>query len=133
MTGKYDDIIHLPHHVSSKRAPMSAADRAAQFSPFAALTGYDDTIAETARLTEDFIELDVGGESLLDSQLRAIREDLASQPKITVRYFCPDERKQGGAYVNISGRVKKIDEYERFLQLTDGTLLYFSRIHEILM
>lgn len=131
MTGKYDDIIGLPHHVSPKRAPMSMIDRAAQFSPFAALTGYEATIAETARLTDERIQLDAGGESLLDESLREILAEIESQPKITVKYFRPDQRKQGGAYVNITGRVKKIDEYEQAIVLTDGMVLYFSQIYGI--
>jgi hypothetical protein len=131
MSGKYEDIIHLSRPRSGKRIPMTLENRAAQFSPFAALTGYEETIAETGRLTESFIELDSGGENLLDARLRAIRERLETEPFVSVRYFCPDGRKQGGAYVNITGHVRKIDEYEQFLLLTDGTMLYFSRIYDI--
>ena len=131
MMEKYADILHLSRPVSTRRAPMAPGMRAAQFSPFAALTGYEETIAETARLTDAFIELDPGGEHLLDAKLQAIRDRLDTRPEITVRYFCPDERKQGGAYLNITGRVKKIDEYGAFLQLTDGSVLYFSRIYGI--
>ena len=131
MSWKYEDIVNLPHHVSPRRAPMSLHDRAAQFSPFAALTGYEETIEETARLTDDFRELDVGGVGELDEKLRMLEADLQNQPQVTVRYFCPDSRKQGGTYVTIRGRVRKIDPSSQTMLLTDGQILHFSRIYGI--
>lgn len=117
--GKYDDIINLPHHTSSKRLPMSMLDRAAQFSPFAALTGYDAAIKETARLTEERIELDENEQEALDVQLQIIREHLKEKPEITVTYFQQDARKAGGAYLSLTGNVKKIDDYEKCIVMMD--------------
>lgn len=128
-THKYDDIINLPHPVSAKRSRMTNYDRAAQFSPFAALTGYDAVIDETARLTDTRIELDEGGKALLDAQLRQIREHLASHPQVELTCFRADDRKSGGAYVRVSGRVQKIDEYAGALLLEDGTWVSISQIY----
>lgn len=128
---KYDDIIHLPHHVSKKHPQMSLLNRAAQFSPFAALTGHEDAINETARLTESFIELDEDKKEQLDEQLRLIRENLKQQPECEITYFKPDEKKDGGTYVTAHGRVKKIDEYERRIIFTDGTVLPIGHIFSI--
>ena len=128
-THKYDDIINLPRPVSKKRSPMSNDDRAAQFSAFAALTGYDAVIEETARLTDTQIELDEGGKALLDEQLQAIRERLSENPEVKLRVFCPDSRKQGGAYKEITGHVKKIDPVSRILVLTEGNMIPIDRIY----
>ena len=130
-THRYDDIIHLSRPVSKKRSPMSNFDRAAQFSPFAALTGYDAVIAETGRLTDTQIELDEGGKALLDEKLQTIREHLAQQPKVKLTVFCPDSRKSGGAYETITGNVKKIDPVARILVLTGGEVIPVDRIYGI--
>lgn len=130
-THKYDDIINLPRPVSKKRSPMSNYDRAAQFSPFAALTGYDAVIEETGRLTDQQIELDEGGKALLDEKLQLLREHLAEQPRVKLRVFCPDARKQGGAYETITGHVKKIDPITRCLVLTGGEMICVDRIYGI--
>lgn len=114
---RYDDIIHLPHHISAKHPQMAISDRAAQFSPFAALTGYEAAIAETARLTTGKIELDEDGKAALDFKLKRLREKLSEQPKVTVTYFLSDERKDGGAYVTVTGSIKKIDDCGRALVL----------------
>ena len=121
--GKYDDIINLPHPVSKTHAPMPRAQRAAQFSPFAALTGYDDAVRETARLTEARVELDRDALDALDRALHALEERIAAdkvRPEAQIRYVVPDERKAGGRYVVLRGAVKKIDEYSGVLLLTDG-------------
>lgn len=131
MSWKYEDILNLPHPQPRGRAPMSLTDRAAQFSPFAALTGYEETIEETARLTEDPVELDAGSVGELDEALRAIQSRIESRPAVTIRYFCPDSRKQGGSYVTIRGRVRKIDTVFQMLQLWDGQQLPFCRIMRI--
>ena len=112
---RYDDIIHLPHHVSTAHPPMPAADRAAQFSPFAALTGHEAAIRETARLTDERAELDENAKAVLDEKLRMIQEMLPAHPEITVTYFQPDAKKSGGAYVSVTGRVKKLDLYRQCL------------------
>ena len=119
MTKTYDDIIHLPHHVSTKHPHMALIDRAAQFSPFAALTGHGAAIKETARLTDERVELDEYMKNVLSNKLQIIVERLKDKPEIEITYFQPDEKKNGGAYVTAAGSVKKIDEYERIVVMTD--------------
>lgn len=111
----YEDIIHLPHHQSATRPHMSLYDRAAQFSPFAALTGFDGVIAETGRMTERKIELSEYERSLLDQKLSFIDDELrkGNHPEITVVYFVPDPLKEGGAYAEYTGDVRNIDAVER--------------------
>ena len=131
MSGEYEDIIHLPHHVSSKRPRMPMSDRAAQFSPFAALTGYDDAIRETGRLTEQKIQLDEEALAILDEKFHVLQEHLDEHPEIQFTYFKPDERKAGGTYITASGIVKKIQEYERQLILEDGSVIPIDDILEM--
>lgn len=119
--GKYDDIIHLPHHQSQSRAHMPLYDRAAQFAPFAALNGYGAAIRETARLTQPQIELTESEKAELDLRLQLLSEHLQDHPEVTITYFLPDLRKEGGAYVSITDAVKKIDVYERSITTQDGT------------
>lgn len=126
---KYDDIINMPHHVSSKRQRMSMIDRAAQFSPFAALTGYDAAVKETARLTDKRIELDEYEKAALDEKLRIALE--YPKEEITITYFKPDARKDGGAYINSTGKLKKIDDYERVVVLVNGLKIPIEDIMEI--
>ena len=128
---KYDDIIRLPHHVSTRHPQMSIHDRAAQFSAFAGLTGHDAAIRETERLTEEWVELDEDSKEQLDERLQMIREHLAERPEITFTFVHPDERKQGGAYRTITGKVKKIDEYEHRILLEDGTALMVEHLVSI--
>ncbi|MCD8294059.1 MAG: YolD-like family protein [Clostridia bacterium] len=130
-SGKYDDIINLPHHVSQTRSHMSSIERAAQFSPFAALTGYDDTISETARLTDEEIELSPDQIEELDAKIQTISSALDTRPLITVTYFIPDELKSGGAYVDRTGNVKSIDSYSKTMTFTDGTKVPIGRIISI--
>ncbi|MDO5401349.1 MAG: hypothetical protein Q4F17_10295 [Eubacteriales bacterium] len=120
MNKNYDDIINLPHHVSSARPHMSAIDRAAQFSPFAALTGYDAAVKETARLTGERIELDEYEKDALNDKLQLIVDTLGQGYQIAVTYFLPDKRKAGGEYITVTGEVKKIDEYEHLIILRNG-------------
>ena len=124
----YDDIIDLPHHVSSTHPQMSQHDRAAQFSPFAALTGHGAAIRETARLTEQEHEPGEDYADQLDRKLQILRRYPGGSPEITVRYFEPDAKKAGGEYVTISGRLKKIDEHRRLLVFEDQTEIPISRI-----
>lgn len=131
MSGRYDDIIHLPHHVSATRKRMPLADRAAQFSPFAALTGHDAAIRETARLTDTFIELDVDGKALLNEKLQLLARVQHKQPLVTVTYFVPDGRKNGGAYVVAAEVLKKLDVHGQAMILMDGTVIGFDRIYDI--
>lgn len=121
--GNYDDIIDLPHHVSETHPPMSRADRAAQFSPFAALTGYDTAVRETARVTERRIELDEGVKAELNARLNCILEHLSEHPQVSITYFVPDEKKSGGAYRTVTGAVRKLDGFAKTLTLVDGTVV----------
>ena len=116
----YDDIIHCSRPISGKRARMTNYDRAAQFSPFAALTGFDAAIAETGRITGDRIQLDEDEKQHLDMQMQEVLERLPEQPEVTVLWFRQDERKTGGAYVSTTGHVKKVDTYAGKLLLADG-------------
>ena len=131
MTGKYDDIIHLPRHVSKKHPQMKAIDRAAQFSPFAALTGHGAAVRETARLTDKRTELDEYMKDELNHKLQIAEERLMEHPEIEITYFRPDERKKGGAYVSAIGSIKKIDEYEHTVIMNDGTLVPIKDIVRI--
>ena len=121
MSGPYDDLLHLPHPTSAKHPRMPLADRAAIFSPFAALSGHGDAIRETARLTERRMELDEDAKAELDRRQAVLLEHLGEQPEVTVTWFRPDERKEGGAYLTTTGRLKKIDALGRRLVLLDGT------------
>jgi len=132
-THKYDDIIHLSRPDTGRRAKMSDYDRAAQFSPFAALTGFDAAIAETGRLTDTRIELDEGGKQLLDEQMLQVLEVIQTQPKVKITWFCYDERKAGGAYICTTGHVKKIDTYSGKVILTDGQTIPLGEVISIAM
>ena len=131
MTGAYDDIINLPHHVSTTHAHMTAIDRAAQFSPFAALTGYDAAIKETARLTDERIVLDESMKAALSDKLQIIVDRLKEHPEIAITYFQPDAKKNGGAYAAVTGTVKKIDKYERVVVMNDGKAIPIDEIISI--
>lgn len=130
---KYDDIIDLPHHVSETHPRMSLYDRAAQFSPFAALTGHEAAIRETARLTDRRLELDEDSRRILDGKLQLIQRWRREGKSIvlSVTYFQPDERKSGGSYVTVKGKVKKIKEYEKKLILEDDREISMENILEI--
>lgn len=129
---KYDDIINLPHHVSTKHQRLSMEQRAAQFAPFAALTGYGDAIKETARITEDRIELNDEEKIKLDNKLKKLQNNISNKPKVIVTYFVPDIRKSGGEYITKVGNLKKIDEYNQLLVLDDKTEIPIKEIIEIL-
>ena len=129
--GKYDDIINLPNPTPTCRPRMSALDRAAQFAPFAALTGYEAVVAEAARLTDDRLELSEDMKIILNDKMQMIIDNLDKEPFVTVRYFVPDKRKAGGAYVEASGIVKEIDEYERCIIMTDGIKIPIEQVRAI--
>lgn len=128
---KYDDMIDMSHHVSAKHPQMPLADRAAQFSPFAALTGYEAAIAETARVTEDRVNLSDNSREALDRKLQLLRERLQEKPVVEITYFVPDERKQGGSYETIAGVVKKIDVYGHRIVLENGVSVEIGEIVDI--
>lgn len=148
----YEDIIHLPHPVSRRHPPMPISDRAAQFAPFAALTGYGDVVKEAARLTEQKIELSEDQRVLLDERFRQLARALRGEagemcreagescqktekkqsgPEAVITYFLPDHRKEGGSYITVVGRVRKIDEFRQMVRLTDGTEIPIEDILDI--
>lgn len=129
--GKYDDVLNMPHHVSSTRPHMSMHDRAAQFSPFAALTGYDDTVKETARLTDEKLELTADRINELNQKIAFLNEHAEERPEITVEYFIPDEKKSGGKYVTLSGKFRRIDEYNQNMVFVSGEEIPLNDIFEI--
>lgn len=133
MSGNYDDILNLPHYVSPTRTPMPMEDRAAQFSPFAALTGYDDAVRETARLTGRRIELDEYEKAAVNEKLLYLSCRIREMPRACITYFVPDEKKSGGRYVTKSGRVKKLDEYSGLILMEDQTQISIKEILEILV
>jgi len=127
----YEDIVNLPPHISKKHPQPSMMDRAARFAPFAAITGYEEMVLEEARVTEERVDLDEGALSLLNEKLNMIQEFLDEEPEVTITYFEPDKKKSGGAYVNITGIVKRIDEYEHFVIMTDGKKIRIEDIYAI--
>ena len=127
----YEDIVNLPPHISKKHQQPSMMDRAARFAPFAAITGYEEMVLEEARVTEERVDLDEGALSLLNEKLNMIQEFLDEEPEVTITYFEPDKKKSGGAYVNITGIVKRIDEYEHFVIMTDGKKIRIEDIYAI--
>ena len=131
MKDLYEDIINLPHHVSKTRPQMPMSDRAAQFAPFAALTGYDAAIKETGRLTDDKIELDEEALTALDMKYQLLMDALDEEPEVEITYFKPDERKAGGAYVTATGAVIKVDDFERLITMQDGTKIPMDDILSI--
>lgn len=129
--GKYDDIIHLEHPTSLKHPRMSQVDRAAQFSPFAALTGHEEAIEETARRTTEKIELSDEDKARLDRNYQWFKQNIASHPVVSVTYFVPDEHKQGGRYLQMTGELKKVDEYKRTLIFMNGTTISLEDVLEL--
>lgn len=127
----YEDIIHLPHPTSPRHPRMSMLDRAAQFSPFAALTGYESEVKEVARLTESKIELCEDQKTFLDARLRILEDSLPQHPEVTIVYFLPDKRKSGGAYVTVSGIIKKFDHIEERIIFRDGTVIPIDAVLQV--
>ena len=128
---KYQDMLHLPHPVSRTHPPMDRMNRAAQFAPFAALTGHGAASEETRRQTDPFRQLEEYEQGLLDEKLQWLYQHMAERPSVTITQFVPDEKKEGGAYVQITGTVRKIDEYNRLLVMTDGQKIPLDRIFDI--
>lgn len=127
----YADIIDLPHHELTTRQRMPLVNRAASFSPFAALTGYDDAVEETARPTDQKIELDDDSKKILNDKLQIAIAHAKEQPKISITYFLPDDKKTGGVYVTIKAVIKRIDEYKRLVIFTDKSSIPIDDIYEI--
>ena len=131
MTEDYSDIINLPHHVSHNHPQMPMMARAAQFAPFAALTGYDAVIHETARLTDKQVELEDYDNERLNRIFSEIMDSLEEHPVVTVSYFKPDEHKAGGAYVTVTGQLKKVDTYEQLMVMENGTAIPIGNIMDL--
>ena len=131
MSGPYDDIIRLPHPTSSRHPRMPISDRAAIFSPFAALSGHGAAIAETARLTDRRVELGEDTRAELDRRQAILLEHIGEQPEVTITWFCPDEKKSGGAYVVTVGRLKRVDDTAGALKLTDGMTIPLDEIVDL--
>ena len=127
----YEDIVNLPPHISKKHPQPSMMDRAARFAPFAAITGYEEMVLEEARVTEERVDLDEGALSLLNEKLNMIQEFLDEEPEVTITYFEPDKKKSSGAYVSITGTVKRIDEYEHLVILIDGKKIRIEEIYAL--
>ena len=127
----YEDIVDLPHHVSRKHPQPTVADRAARFAPFAAITGYEEMVLEEARVTDDRIEMDESSKAALNEKLNMILEFIDEQPEVSITYFEPDKRKAGGAYVTVTGTVKRIDEYEHLVIMTDGKKINIDDIYNL--
>ena len=125
---KYKDIINLPHKQSSKRPHMSLLDRAAQFAPFAALTGYDDAIKETGRLTDERIEMSEENLAVLNTRYQILVDHLGEEPEVAITYFVPDIYKTGGSYITTTGVVKKLDTYERLITMVDGARILMDDV-----
>lgn len=127
----YADIIALPHHELTTRQRMPVINRAASFSPFAALTGYDEHIREAGRLTDERTDLDEDTKQKLNERLRIALDMADVQPQIKITYFLPDERKSGGSYVEYTGVLMRVDEYEKKIILADKTQIPIDDIYEI--
>ena len=130
--GKYDDIINMPHHISKKHPRMSLENRSAQFASFAALTGYEDEVEETARITDKRIEITDEIKSTINMRLQIIQEKINTKPKVTIKYFIPDNKKEGGSYKTVTSNVLKIDKYNKQIILKDNKEIFISDIINII-
>lgn len=128
---KYEDIIYLPHHVSDKRKAMSLYNRASQFAPFSALTGYNEKIRETARITSKKIILDEGRKTILNDKLLIISKHIKEKPKVTITYFVPDKKKSGGEYKTLTSNVKVVDDVYKQIILKNGAKIFNDDIINI--
>lgn len=127
----YEDIVNLPRHISKVHPQATMADRAARFSPFAAISGYEDMVKEAARVTEERIDITDATKELLNEKLNMIIEFLDEEPEVTITYFEPDKKKDGGAYISSTGTVKRIDEYERIVLMSDDKKIRIDEIYAI--
>ena len=133
MNDKYEDIINMPHHISKKHPPMGIEVRAAQFAPFAALTGYEDAVEETGRITDKKIDLDEEAKKILDKKINLLQNIIKKRPNMTVMYFKPDLKKTGGKYITVNGDLKKIDEYNQKIILNNNQEIKVCDIMDIII
>ncbi len=131
MENKYDDIINLEHHVSKKHPQMSMYSRAAQFASFAALTGYEEAVEETARITSNKIELEEEEKANINKIINEIYKNISNHPKVIITYFVPDAKKQGGQYITVSKKVRKVDEDRKIIILENGEEIPILNISNI--
>ena len=127
----YEDIIDVPHHVSKKHPEPTMLERAARFHPFAAITGYEEMVLEAARITQTRIDLDEEALTVINEKLNMLRESLDGEPRVTVTYFEPDKKKNGGAYVSVTDTVKVIDEYEQIVIMGENRKIPIKEIYSI--
>ncbi len=128
---KYDDIIHLPHHVSVHHPHMEEKDRAAQFSPFSALTGHGAAITETGRFTENKALLDDEYKSRMNEKLLFLSQWEGEKPEVMITYFVPDERKPGGSYERRKKQIRKLDMEKKTVEFIDGMKIFMDNIMEL--
>ena len=131
MSSRYDDMIYMQNPTPTCKHRMSLYERAAQFSPFAALTGYEDAVEETARLTDARLELSEDMKTILNEKMQMIVDNMDADPIVTITYFVPDKKKEGGAYVDVTGIVKEIDEYERCIVMTDKKKIPIDQVRAV--
>ena len=127
----YENIVNLPRPVSKKHPEPPLSERAARFAPFAAITGYEEMVLEEARVTEEKIELDECALTIIDKRLNILQNHLSQSPEITVTYFVPDKKKNGGAYRTVTGIVKRIDPYKKFLFMSDDDKIQIEDIYKL--
>lgn len=127
----YEDIIHLPPHISEKHPQPTMTERAARFAPFAAITGYEEMVLEEARVTEERAELDENALTVLNEKLNIIQDSLGEKPEVRITYFLPDAKKAGGSYVTAKATVKRIDEYNRTLIMADGKTIPIDDVFDL--
>lgn len=131
MKDNYEDIINLPHYEPRNHPRMSSYKRAAQFAPFSALTGYEDQVKETARLTDKKVEIDDGLRNVINNKLQILQMNIKIKPKVTITYFEHDHKKSGGTYISITGNVKKIDSIEKLIIMADNKKIPMNDILSI--
>lgn len=127
----YEDIINLPHYEPIRHPRMSKESRASQFAPFAALTGYEDAVKETARITDEKIEIDEGLKIFLNNRLQIVLDNIKEKPRVTFTYFVYDKKKSGGKYITVTGNVSKIDKVNNNVMLTDKKKIPINEIINI--
>ena len=131
MNNKYEDIINLKRPISKKHPPMPLEERAAQFAPFAALTGYEETITETAREVDKRIELDEEAQNTINRKIQELKQQIVTKPIVAITYFQKDLRKEGGEYITVTEKIRKIDDYKKIIVLENKTEIPIREILDI--
>ena len=131
MNNKYEDIINQKRPISKKHPPMPLEERAAQFAPFAALTGYEETITETAREVDKRIELDEEAQNTINRKIQELKQQIVTKPIVSITYFQKDLRKEGGEYITVTEKIRKIDDYKKIIVLENKTEIPIREILDI--